>query len=370
MPLYENKLQFSNDNNEPRVMVVGNGTALASLFNLSMLGALGFSRPWNSGKNQLFGNVMRYEEFDDFDAFTESIRDIDSRMILLNAKRRLWTSFGVDLHGVDVQIGQLGSGNLGQAALRPDGYFLYLPLTPGVEYLANGVVLADNSFAVVEPGSEFCISTKEPHDWCAVFLPMDALPDLSVLRSHSPSGQKRCWVTRPNRMAADRFRRATFQIRETATSCPDFETTEAGRIAAGAVSRAAKLALGLRETSKVGAEGRPKMSRQQIIRRCMEFLEERSGSPVVVADLSGAASVSERTLRSAFHEFFGVGPVRYLCLRRLNRIHRALRAAEREETTVTETLVEHGEWDFGRFASNYRQLFGELPSETLRKKSA
>lgn len=313
---------------------------------------------------------MRYQEFHDFDAFTESIRDIDSRMVLLNAKRHLWTSFAVDLQGIDVQFGQLGSGNLAQAALRPDGYFLYLPLTPGVEYLANGVVLAHQSFAVVEPGSEFCISTKEPHDWCAVFLPKSALPDLSDLHSHSPSGQKRCWVTRPNRTAADRFRRVAFQIRETATSCPGFETTPAGRIAAGTVSRAAKLALGLREISKVGDEGRPRIPRHQIIRRCMELFDERRGSPVIVSDLASVASVSERTIRSAFNEYFGVGPNRYLCLRRLNQVHRALRAADPKETTITETLVEHGEWDFGRFASNYRQLFGQLPSETLRKKSA
>jgi len=34
-----------------------------------------------------------------------------------------------------------------------------------------------------------------------------------------------------------------------------------------------------------------------------------------------------------------------------------------------ESLPEHGFYQHGRFASNYRQFFGELPSETLRKAS-
>jgi AraC family ethanolamine operon transcriptional activator len=99
----------------------------------------------------------------------------------------------------------------------------------------------------------------------------------------------------------------------------------------------------------------------------MELLDQQAGTPVSVLDLAAAASVSERTLRTAFNEYFGVGPVRYLQLRHLHRVHRSLKAAAPEEVAVSQILVEQGEWAFGRFASRYRRLFGELPSETLRK---
>jgi AraC family ethanolamine operon transcriptional activator len=78
--------------------------------------------------------------------------------------------------------------------------------------------------------------------------------------------------------------------------------------------------------------------------------------------------VSERTLQNVFREYYGLGPVRYLQLRQLHRIRHALRAADPEAVSVTDVVVRHGEWQFGRFASRYRQLFGELPSETLRTK--
>ena len=87
---------------------------------------------------------------------------------------------------------------------------------------------------------------------------------------------------------------------------------------------------------------------------------------VSLAELAAAAGCSERTLETVFNEYFGVGPRRYLHLRQLNLIRRALKASDPETTSVTELLVRYGVWEFGRFASRYRRLFGELPSETLR----
>ncbi len=117
-------------------------------------------------------------------------------------------------------------------------------------------------------------------------------------------------------------------------------------------------------------DGRPRLLRHDIIRRSRELLEERgTEQPVNVVQLATAVDVSERTLRTAFKEYFGVGPVRYLRLRRLHQVHRALRAADPKTVAVSDVLVQHGEWQFGRFASRYRRLFGELPSETLRARS-
>jgi AraC family ethanolamine operon transcriptional activator len=100
----------------------------------------------------------------------------------------------------------------------------------------------------------------------------------------------------------------------------------------------------------------------------MELLEERGDRSVLVTDLAENAGVSERTLRTAFNEHFATSPARYLWTRRLHAINRALRAADPAEQSVTGLLVRHGEWQFGRFAMRYRRLFGELPSETLKKR--
>ena len=54
-------------------------------------------------------------------------------------------------------------------------------------------------------------------------------------------------------------------------------------------------------------------------------------------------------------------------LRELHEVRRALRSGSPADATVTEVLVRHGIWEFGRFAARYLRHFGELPSETLRR---
>jgi hypothetical protein len=57
-----------------------------------------------------------------------------------------------------------------------------------------------------------------------------------------------------------------------------------------------------------------------------------------------------------------------MTLRRLHQVREALRNAEPDELTVTSVAAQYGFWQFGRFAGQYRRLFGELPSDTLSHK--
>jgi AraC family ethanolamine operon transcriptional activator len=86
-----------------------------------------------------------------------------------------------------------------------------------------------------------------------------------------------------------------------------------------------------------------------------------------IDDLAQAADVSVRTLQTAFLDYYGVSPLRYLTLRRLHEVRDELRKADPDETTVTSIAARFGFWQFGRFAGQYRRLFGEKPSETLHR---
>jgi len=93
--------------------------------------------------------------FHDFDAFANSVGDIDAVMMLQNPTRRRWLINRVNLAGTHVQMGRLGSGNIVEGQSWSDGYVLYLPLTDTCEYSANGTVFDKNAFMVLEPGCEF-----------------------------------------------------------------------------------------------------------------------------------------------------------------------------------------------------------------------
>jgi len=80
--------------------------------------------------------------------------------------------------------------------------------------------------------------------------------------------------------------------------------------------------------------------------------------------------VSERTLEHAFRKVMGMSPVAYLTRLRLHRVRKALRMATHRSTTVSAQALNWGFWHFGDFSRAYKDCFGELPSETLRQKSA
>jgi AraC-like DNA-binding protein len=86
-----------------------------------------------------------------------------------------------------------------------------------------------------------------------------------------------------------------------------------------------------------------------------------------VAEICAAVGVSDRMLRSCCEEQLGVSPSSYLRLRRIQQVHRALRSGKPNTASVAEVARRYGIRDLGRFAANYRALYGELPSATLRR---
>jgi AraC family ethanolamine operon transcriptional activator len=106
-------------------------------------------------------------------------------------------------------------------------------------------------------------------------------------------------------------------------------------------------------------------SRRAVVRRVEEFLDAHEREIPALAELCAIAGAGERTLEYAFREQLGLTPGRYLRLRRLNRVRRELRGADPATTRVTDVAMRWGFWQLGRFATEYRALFGERPSETL-----
>ncbi|WP_074123457.1 helix-turn-helix domain-containing protein [Bradyrhizobium sp. AS23.2] len=104
-----------------------------------------------------------------------------------------------------------------------------------------------------------------------------------------------------------------------------------------------------------------------IIARLEDYLAENSDRAIYLTELCAATGVSERTLRSACEEHLGMAPIRYLTLRRMYLVRRALLRADASKATVTHIVTNYGFWELGRFSVAYRTMFGELPSETLRR---
>jgi AraC-like DNA-binding protein len=107
--------------------------------------------------------------------------------------------------------------------------------------------------------------------------------------------------------------------------------------------------------------------RATVMRRLEEVLTSTPDRPLYMPQLCTTVGASYTTLRDCCQEYLGISPRRYLWLRRMHLVRRALRIADAEKTTVTEIATDYGFWELGRFAVAYRSLFGEPPSSALRR---
>ncbi len=106
---------------------------------------------------------------------------------------------------------------------------------------------------------------------------------------------------------------------------------------------------------------------RQIIDRFEATLAHVPVEPLYLSDICAAIGVSARTVEYCCREYYGMGPSRYLRLRRMNLARRALIDADPNKMNVTDVAMRFGFWELGRFASAYRALFAETPSATLRR---
>lgn len=107
-----------------------------------------------------------------------------------------------------------------------------------------------------------------------------------------------------------------------------------------------------------------------IMRRFHAAIERHLDQPLYIPELCAEIGTSERTLRVCCHEQLGMSPKRYLLVRRMHLARRALRSSTPAETTVTEIATRYGFWQFGRFAGEFKGLFGESPSAMLARPAA
>jgi transcriptional regulator GlxA family with amidase domain len=115
--------------------------------------------------------------------------------------------------------------------------------------------------------------------------------------------------------------------------------------------------------SSVGGADRPRAHR---LRPVIEFMERNAGAPLSPHTLARAGYMSVRTLHTTFHNELGTSAMAYLRAIRLDGVRsELLRVGPRRR--VTEVAMRWGFSHPSRFAQQYRDRFGELPSQTLRR---
>jgi AraC family ethanolamine operon transcriptional activator len=107
--------------------------------------------------------------------------------------------------------------------------------------------------------------------------------------------------------------------------------------------------------------------RDHALLTAVTYIHELGNNVITMPHLCDACNVSQRTLEYAFRERYGLTPKEYTLIHRLNNARKHLRTADPDKENVSVIARQHGFWHMGQFSSNYRKLFAELPSHTLKQ---
>ncbi|MBK1632584.1 hypothetical protein CKO31_17915 [Thiohalocapsa halophila] len=114
-----------------------------------------------------------------------------------------------------------------------------------------------------------------------------------------------------------------------------------------------------------GRGGRPSYAeRMGLLRTFERLVRERIDEDLRIPALCAGIGVAQRTLEQTFRDQLGISPRRYLTILRLHAARDALlRGADVDIASIAARCGMHHP---GRFATEYRALFGEPPSATGR----
>jgi AraC-like DNA-binding protein/TolB-like protein len=103
-----------------------------------------------------------------------------------------------------------------------------------------------------------------------------------------------------------------------------------------------------------------------LVKRALAYMRGNLAEKITLSDVMQACATSERTLLKQFKKCVGLSPLVYLRRYRLNAARHEL-LTEGSDEAITDIAIRCGYPHVGRFAGEYRRLFGESPSATRRR---
>lgn len=295
----------------------------------------------------------------DFDEFAAALVGIEGGFIPTARQTAEWWIERVD--GNWLQAFQTGGPATFAGQGKSGSFTVATPITPPGHLRVGGQPLEPDEFVLFHESPPFAFAGQDVVCWVAITTPENTSLIAPELLPRADSGPRR----RTSQTYLDGLRDMVSHL---IFGNEPFDVSEPAAAMAAAQEVVLYLAHVLEHSVKPSDRRatRPPLSRSRVITRTLALIDGHRGEPLFIGDLCRATQVSERTLRNIFCDHFGVGPMRLLKAIQLHNIRMALLRADPERDTVTRVAGRFGIWDFSLFARNYKAMFDELPSKTLR----
>lgn len=247
-----------------------------------------------------------------------------------------------------------------QEGFSPEGVWTFAFVNEIKIYWRNYVV-EPNSVIIYAPGSEIkCVSAANfevltfsiSDDYLLEILKQEGMEDfyhslkyIDVLVSRNPLWKK--------------LREAILNEIEHHIREPNYKNAQIFK-----ESFTKKLVVLLKDSS-VSTKKVSGKKRLKLLQDAEQYITQHITEPITVSTIASYLNVSERTLLYAFKNRFDMGPKAFLLVLKLNHAHHRLHQ-EKNNNSIASLVRDSGFWHMGHFYKDYKNFFGELPSDTLK----
>lgn len=230
----------------------------------------------------------------------------------------------------------------------------------------KAIALDADQCCIISPGQKATLASDDAHEWFNVRIDGGAFErKLCYLLGAQPSGKLE-FETAVNRNTPrfQQFWRLLLffaeQLNATTEPLPPLVQRELEQAILVSFLSAN------RHTFSDLLEREPNETLPSHVRRAEEFIEAHWDQAISIESLVETTGVGARAIFRAFQQTRGYSPMAFARMVRLKHAREMLCAGD-PETSVTSVAFVCGFGNLGHFARDYRETFGERPSETLAR---
>lgn len=235
----------------------------------------------------------------------------------------------------------------------------------------QGRKASDNSVFVLQSGEEFMFHMPMNTDMLAITLEYEVFEGL--MAASMPPGSLDALLKQPViQVPAERLNEIRYRLLAMfshAVANPHLIATPASE----KMLEHSMLSALLELVNDPGCDKNQRLSSSSqsfIVDKCHHIAMSSGDMPVTVLDLCEKLRTSPRTIQNSFNAVAQTTPVDYLRSIRLNAVRRQLILTSPLELSIGQAAANWGFFHLSHFATCYKSLFGELPSQTRRAVAA
>jgi AraC-like DNA-binding protein len=310
--------------------------------------------------------TVRQTAFADFEALHDAMQDAPSEVVQLEPGKMTGSLTHLSIGSVGISTGSFTRGLRARGILSERRWMLGMRVL-GDPVLYQHVEVAPGDLMLVKPDHEHFARYFGVNHYAATFIEPDEL--FAFLENQQPgAADAAVWHQSVSVLTADPAI-ATTRVGKVQTLIAAL-TRHGATMSADTADFYKRCILALMTApvlDGVSYRGpRLQLSKVQLVQEVDRYLVAAGNRPVHISELSEVFKVNRRMLHRAFIEAVGIPPITFLRRKRLGDVHAVLLTG-RPHLLIKAVAIEHGFLELGRFAGEYRKLFGEKPSETLRR---